>query len=540
MHRCDGSWTSRFVLGTKRALVDRVAELERLVARARASETEAREQVEHAPVPLITLSRDLEFLALNRAASELIGKPPESLLGRSLVEELVPEPERVRSEAFYERLLAEDGDEASLELPILTGNGVRVVVLRHSVERGVLGDVRSILCAGEDLTDSCRALSELELLGRAIEEASDAVVMTDRLGVITFVNSAFERAVGRTRDAMTGKHASDLFDRASDGHRDMLDCIRDGTSWAGHLVGHRANGEPFDEDATVSPVRSHRGDLMGFVLVSRDVTEANRMRARVQMLERLESIRRLTGGIAHDFNNRLAVILGVCELALPSLPDGSPIRRDLIDVFEAAQRAALLTRQLLAFNRRQVMQPERLRLGDVLEEMRVPLEHVFGSEVALEIQTDSKAPWVNADKSHLEQVLLNLAVNSKDAMPSGGTFSLRESAVFVDETSGARLGITPGECALLEVRDTGAGMDEATVTRIFDPFFTTKPLGGGTGLGLSTVFGVVEQAGGHIEVDSEVGVGTTFRIFLPPADAIEKRALGPREAPQRSESNVDR
>jgi PAS domain S-box-containing protein len=533
----DGSKPSRFSrIRRRRTLEARVIELEAELEAARREEREAREQLERVAVPLVALAPDLRIRWMNQKAVDLFGRPRREIVGRPWITEAIPEPERPRGDGYYRRLFSSSAEREEIELPVSTARGIRIVSWRHTLFRDARGEVAFALCAAEDVTEVHRALSELELLGRAIEDASDAVMVTDRKGVVTYVNPAFERATGRTRRDAAGEPASELLPASRSGrHEALFEALREGRPWSGRIEGHRRDGAVFDEDTTVSPVSAPNGDLMGYVIVSRDVTEHAKMEARLRMVDRIESIGRFAGGIAHDFNNLLTVILGTCEIALPELPSSSPLHRDLSEILDAAQRAALLTGQLLTFSRKQVTQPEPLRLDVVLDEMAPIFDRLLGADVRLTIEVDAQGPWFVMDRSQLEQVLLNLVVNAKDAMTDGGELVLRGRRVALDEARARRLGLAEGSHAEVEVRDTGVGMDPRTLAQIFEPFFTTKGVGQGTGLGLSTVYGVIQQAGGQVEVESEVGRGTTFRIYLPAVELTEAEATAP-EALKRAPS----
>ena len=271
------------------------------------------------------------------------------------------------------------------------------------------------------------------------------------------------------------------------------------------------------------PLRSLAGDIVGAILLNEDITERRageaalrRSEEQLRHAQKMEAVGQLAGGIAHDFNNLLTGILSYSDLVLQELRPGDPIGGDIEQIRHAGQRAAALTRQLLAFSRRQVLQPRVLSLNTSVNELDPMLCRLLGADVSLETELDPALWYVLADPGQLEQVLVNLVVNARDAMPSGGRVTIRTANVNLSGTDVQRgNGVRPGAYVTLSVSDTGMGMDVPTQARIFDPFFTTKEAGKGTGLGLSTVYGIVEQSGGHIAVESAPGQGATFTIFMP-------------------------
>ncbi len=255
---------------------------------------------------------------------------------------------------------------------------------------------------------------------------------------------------------------------------------------------------------------------------------AQQLEAELRQAQKLEGIGRLAGGVAHDFNNLLSVILSCSALLSENLAPDDPMRGELQDIETAGNRAADLTRQLLAFSRQQVLEPAVLELDAVVTGVARMLERVLGEDVELSVHAGAGSLQVEVDPGQIEQVIMNLAVNARDAMPQGGLLRIdTSSARLGDEAAARRAGVPPGDYAVLAVTDNGTGMDEATRARIFEPFFTTKEVGKGTGLGLSTVFGIVEQSGGHVTVESKVGAGTTFRVYIPRAKRTTKVSLGP-------------
>ncbi|MBI3948314.1 MAG: response regulator [Armatimonadetes bacterium] len=282
----------------------------------------------------------------------------------------------------------------------------------------------------------------------------------------------------------------------------------------------RRDGSVISVRENVRAVKNAEGQDLLYEGICEDITERKSLEGELRQVQKMEALGQLAGGIAHDFNNMLMPIMTYSTLMLERLPAGDPLRRHADIIANAAERAAALPRQLLTFSRRQMLEPRVLDLNHVVLEFQKVLRRVIGENIDLALVTAPDPGRVRADVGQMEQVVMNLVVNARDAMPSGGTIAIETAAVRLDEEyARLRPGVTPGPYVMLAVTDTGCGMDSATQGRIFEPFFTTKAEGKGTGLGLATVYGIVQQSGGHIRVDTEVGRGTEFRVYLPRVDA---------------------
>ncbi len=293
----------------------------------------------------------------------------------------------------------------------------------------------------------------------------------------------------------------------------------------------RKDGSKIDVSIWTAPLRDARGRISGTITIDSDITQRRVLEEQFRQSQKLEAVGRLAGGVAHDFNNLLTVIMGYVEMLILEAPD----RPDLVSYAEevqyAASRASALTAQLLAFSRRQISQPRVLDLNEVVTHSMKLLRRVIGEDIEIATHLDRQLERVKLDPIHIDQVIMNLVVNARDAMAQGGRLTIETANVMLDENySGRHLGVTPGPYAMLAISDSGSGMSEETKSRLFEPFFTTKEAGKGTGLGLSIVYGIVKQNGGEIMVYSELGKGTTFKIYLPmsrtPAElaAAEHRA----------------
>jgi PAS domain S-box-containing protein len=372
--------------------------------------------------------------------------------------------------------------------------------------------------------------------GTILEAANDAIITMDQQLNIREFNPAAEQMFGYARLDILGRKVELLLppeDRAQ--HlRALSEYLGTGKGpLAGRqleLRGLKSDGKNFPFELTVARTGSdNRAVLTGFV---RDISERRVLEEQLRQSQKLEAIGRLAGGVAHDFNNVLMSILGAADLLLMQMAAGDAARDEVVEIKESVRRGAGLTRQLLAFSRRQATQPRLFVLGDAVTGMDTMLRRLIGPEIEFEITSAPEPVKIVADFGQTEQVVLNLVVNARDAMPEGGRLTVRVNELDLDETAAHTLGDAPaGRYARLSVTDTGTGMDEHTLAKLFEPFFTTKEQGKGTGLGLSIVYGIVKQSRGYITVDSERGKGTTFTIYLPSATVSEPAAAVTASAP---------
>ena len=374
------------------------------------------------------------------------------------------------------------------------------------------------LSINRDITERKRAEAEKLLLATAVEQAAESVEITDSNGKIVYVNPAFERTTGYMRSEVIGRRPSELGGGKHDEvfYREMWATVSSGRPWTGNIINESKDGKQFEEEVTISPVKDDSGRVVNYVAVKRDVTVEVLLQKQLLEAQKMEAVGTLAGGIAHDFNNLLQVINGYAEMALFDLEEGDVGYSELQEIRGAARSAAELTQGLLTFSRRVESKLGPLDLNNELRNVAKMLSRTLPKMIEIVMNLSEPLETVNADPAQLQQVVMNLAVNARDAMPQGGKLVIETRNVFLDEDDcRALLGTKPGEYVLLSISDSGTGMDEKTGRHIFDPFFTTKETGKGTGLGLSIVFGIVKSHGGTIGCFSEPGKGTAFKIWLP-------------------------
>lgn len=361
-----------------------------------------------------------------------------------------------------------------------------------------------------------KKLAEREhLITRAIEESGEGIVITDRYGDIEYANPAHEAITGYSEDEIIGNNF--ITDMKCWGvGEDTINDLVDGNAWAGKLKNKRKNGRDFYEHLSITPVRNEINEIMKYVSIVRDITRESSLEEQLRQAQKMEIIGRFAGGIAHDFNNILTTIKGYGRLLMEDMKDEDPMRDFVKEIILSADRAAGLTKSILAFSRKQPITPMPVNLNEVIRRVEKLIIKLIGENIELRITLAQGDIIIMADTGQIEQVLMNLATNAKDAMPDRGVLSIKTSVVNIDEAyAKSHIFLRPGPHALLSVSDTGVGMNEETRERIFEPFFTTKGIGKGTGLGLSIVYGIIKQHEGTINVYSEHGKGSIFKIYIP-------------------------
>lgn len=351
-----------------------------------------------------------------------------------------------------------------------------------------------------------------------LETMSDAVIFTDLEGRIQFWNRGAARIFGYTADEVVGHTPAMLYpDEAPERLAGDLERIVAGQDFAGEWRGRRRDGSTVWIEVRTTVVRDPDGRPIGFLGVSKDITERKRADASLRRHEILEVVTRLAGGVAHEANNQMSIVLGLASFLLRRTDLEDSARQDVSRIQQAAQRTAEVTRQLLAFTRQQPVQPRVLDLNTAILASQARLQSTLGNDIELHLALSPELPPVLLDEAQLQQMLLILTRNARDAMPQAGRLTLETREVVISETSAAAQAITvqPGGYVELVVRDTGVGMDSQTLAQLFQPFFTTKPVGRGTGLGLASLYGIVRQGGGYVFAESSRGEGACFRILLP-------------------------
>ena len=481
------------------------------------------------------------ILQVNSQTEQLFGYDHGLLIGQK-IEILVParqRPQHIRHRDHFAEAPKVRRMGAGLDLYGRRRDGsefpVEISLSPVSVEQGslILSAIRDISDRKRIEQDLRRVNEELEKtttqqlgdyrarLASIVDSSDDAILSKDLNGTITSWNKGAEHIYGYTASEIIGKPIALLTPRDSpDEIPAILEKIRRGESVEHYqTVRVTKDGQHLNMSLSVSPLRDTSGNIAGASVIARDITAQKKTEDHLRQAQKMEAVGRLAGGVAHDFNNIRGIITSCTELLRDRVDPNAAPSQYITHIHQATERGASLTRQLLAFSRKSVIQFQVLDLNDRLKDVSKLLRPLMGDDVEVLIVPNSSSAIIEADPGQLDQIVVNLAVNARDAMPHGGKFILETSTVHLDESFSVQHGrMSSGRYVMLAVSDSGTGMDEATQARIFEPFFTTKELGKGTGLGLATVYGIVQHNGGQIWVYSELGRGTTFKIYFPSAE----------------------
>jgi PAS domain S-box-containing protein len=458
------------------------------------------------------------------------------IAGRAAIEgrpvwtpDILAEPTVALTEDLRQSLIA-GGYHAVLAVPLtVKGQMIGALTIADAAVRSfsaaevillqTFADQAALALENARLFEDARAARDF--LQSIAENSVDGIVTTDRRGHITYFSPGAEAIFGYRRDEVFGRPIADLYRFGDTEARSIMHRLGEGPLRDYETAIRAKDGRWVEVNAALSLLRDTAGAIVGTLGVIQDISERKRLEQNLRQAQKMEAVGRLAGGIAHDFNNLLTVITGRSALLLERLSSGDPVRRDIELFQKTGERAAGLTGQLLAFSRRQMLQPSVLDLNAVVMGLSTMLRRLIAEDIDLVTVLGPQVGPIRADPGQLEQVIVNLALNARDSMPHGGRLTIQTANADVDDVYARQtLGVGPGAYATLSVTDTGIGMDAETRSHIFEPFFTTKGPGEGTGLGLATVYGIVKQSEGSISVASEPGRGTTFTIYLPRVDQV--------------------
>ena len=518
----------------ERALEDRTAQLDALV--------------ENIPIGIVVVDREQRVLLCNPHFELLFQYSQQDIIGESITSLIVPEHLRADSKHNFEDVIR--GVDTRFTAPRRRKDGSELLIEFQAFPRRVNGTIVGGYGIYRDVTDGVRAENALResenrlelffsqsLVGAFFMMLDEPVRWDDSVNKeqvldyvrthlrITKVNAALARQYRTTPEELIGLTPEMAHARAGAFPRDLTRRILDEGRVEVEIEDQASDGSPLWMTADYIIMHDGEGRIIGHFGMQRDMTEKKALEQQLRQSQKMEAVGTLAGGVAHDFNNMLTVIRGYSELMIRKLPEQHPLLRYATSIMSAADRSAMITQQLLAFSRRQVLQPQTLSLNTVVGDVSNLLRRLIGEDIELKVLLASTLGHTKADPGQIGQILLNLAVNARDAMAGGGELTIETANIELDEVYATKhLSIKPGSYVMLSVTDSGSGIDAETRSHIFEPFFTTKDRGKGTGLGLATVYGIVNQSGGAIYVYSEINEGTTFKIYLPRVDASSPSA----------------
>ena len=494
---------------------------------------------------LLVLKRDGTVSLINKNGCQILGYSEAEIVGKNWFNLFLPLTIRERVMAAFQKILNGEIDlSGTFENPVLTRDGSeRIIAWNNALLYDPKGLVTGTVSSGQDITERKHAEEELrrseEKYRSFVEDDLTGDYISSPDGRILFCNPAFLQIFGfESLEQAQNFNVLSLYPSAEKRQQLLAELMAKKKLEKYEMELRRLDGTPLHVVANIIGRFNEQGKLSEMKGYLYDITQHKRMEEQFWQAQKMEAVGRLAGGVAHDFNNLLSVINGYSDLAIHRLSPDDALHKDLSLILQAGKKAEALTRQLLAFSRRQVMQPRTLNLNSLIEELEKILRRLIGEDIELVIKKSFRLGAVKADPTQIEQVLMNLAVNSRDAMPKGGSLLIETRNVNLSNGMvHERVTMEPGAYVLLVVSDTGVGMDAGTRANIFEPFFTTKEKGKGTGLGLSTVYGIVKQSGGYIWVYSEPGKGTTFKIYLPQVKEEEEEETTAEAPPETLRGN---
>lgn len=496
----------------------------------RESEEKYRHLVQNANSIIMRSDPNGSITFFNEFAQEFFDYKEDDILGKNMLGTIVPEQDSSgRNMALMVKDLLENPDQYSVnENECMRRNGERVWISwtnKPVFERD--GVAPEILCIGHDMTERKRQEGALRLQAQIIDQIHDSVISTDLSGYVTSWNKGAERLYGHKSSEVIGKHISIVYpdDQYEIMQRRILKPLFEIGSYEIELRNVKKSKEEFYVHLSLSLRYDSAGQVIGIVGCHNDITEHKRLEEQLRHSQKMEAIGQLAGGIAHDFNNILTAIIGYGNLLQLRLGEQHQLRAYVEQILTSSERAANLTQSLLAFGRKQVIDPRQIELNQIVKSVERLLSRLISEDIEVRIELAGSDLTVLADVAQIEQVLMNLATNARDAMPEGGKLTIRTDMMDLDNKFVKAHGYgKPGKYAVISVEDTGVGMSEKTRDRVFEPFFTTKEVGKGTGLGLSIVYGIIKQHNGYVNVLSEPGKGSTFTMYLPVVKNSTKQA----------------
>jgi PAS domain S-box-containing protein len=521
----------RLAPAVDRALKDAEARREQARDRAerRTAERRFREILAMAPDAIIATDQDFGVTIYNRAAEALFGYSSEEVTGRSL-DLLLPSHyvaiHQSHMAGFAEPPGAVPRMNERIEIFGRRKNGEEFPA-EAAISRLVEDGHVTFMAVIRDISERKRDEETLRKLSHAVDHSANLIVMTDRKGVIEYVNSSLLDRLGYSAEEVIGNKPS-LWRSGRTSAADyaqLWQAILAGEDWHGEFENRCKNGSLISVSTTIAPIKDKSGGITHFISIQEDVTERRALEAQLRQAQRMEAVGQLTGGLAHDFNNLLTIVIGNLDLLLEEVALQEEVAGMARLALDASLRGASLTQQLLAFSRRQALEPKVFDLNELVDGTAHLLRRTLGEQVEIETNFAGDLWPALADPVQLESAFANLAINGRDAMSGGGRLTIETANKTLDSDYCARnVDVAPGEYVMLAVSDNGVGMAPEIVDKVFEPFFTTKVLGQGTGLGLSMVYGFAKQSGGHVKIYSELGHGTTVRLYLPRADTGQQSA----------------